>query len=98
MEIRPAALDQSPHGVVDIEHVPAIGGASRPLEWCRESWTDERAGRSGHVAQLLSLCQRLELLERLILDLANALTRDGEHLTDFFEGSRSAVLKTKSHA
>src|SRR5215471_4060949 len=34
--------------------------------------------RSGDVAELLRLCERLQLLQRLVLDLADALARDVE--------------------
>src|SRR5258706_11206309 len=39
-----------------------------------------------------------QFAQRLGLNLANALTRDREHLADFFEGARIAVLKPKTHA
>src|SRR6516225_1182767 len=39
-----------------------------------------------------------QFAQRLGFNLANALTRDGEHLADFFEGALIAVLKTKPHA
>src|ERR1700735_5802809 len=43
---------------------------------------------SGHVAELLCLRERLQLLERLVLDLADALTRDVERTTDLIECAR----------
>src|SRR3954469_17555065 len=42
----------------------------------------------GHVAKLLRLGEALELLERLVLDLANALARDVERPPDLVEGTR----------
>src|SRR5215469_2718883 len=39
-----------------------------------------------------------QFAQRLGLNLANALARDGEGLADFFEGVLTAVLKTKAHA
>ncbi len=43
--------------------------------------------RLGDVAKLLRLSQRLELLEALVLDLADALAGDVEGLADFVEGA-----------
>src|SRR3954452_1392657 len=40
------------------------------------------------VAQLLGFSQRLQLLQRLILDLANALARDVEGAPDLVERAR----------
>src|SRR5579871_5162090 len=42
---------------------------------------------SGHVAKLLRLGERLKLLERLVLDLADALARDVEGPADLVEGA-----------
>src|SRR5947199_4697498 len=42
----------------------------------------------GDVAQLLGLGQRLELLEGLVLDLADALARDVERPADLVERAR----------
>src|ERR1035437_8179330 len=42
---------------------------------------------SGDVAKLLGLCQALQLLQRLVLDLADALARDVERATDLVEGA-----------
>src|SRR5262249_29118149 len=39
-----------------------------------------------------------QFAQRLGLNLANALTRDGEHLADFFEGALIAVLEPITHA
>src|SRR5215204_6354243 len=44
--------------------------------------------RSGNVAQLLRFGQRLQLLERLVLDLADALACDVERATDLVERAR----------
>src|SRR6185437_3627573 len=44
--------------------------------------------RSGDVAELLCLRKRLQLLQRLILDLADALARDVERPPDLVERSR----------
>src|SRR5581483_5808520 len=48
---------------------------------------------SGHVAQLLGLGQRLQLLQRLVLDLADALARDVERAADLVE--RAGVLSAE---
>src|SRR5690242_6750206 len=45
-------------------------------------------GRSGDVAKLLGLGQRLQLLERLVLDLADALAGDVERPPDLVERAR----------
>src|SRR5581483_57682 len=44
--------------------------------------------RSGDLAQLLRFRERLQLLQRLVLDLANALARDVEGPPDLVEGAR----------
>src|SRR4051812_10258062 len=49
---------------------------------------ERAAGRLGDVAQLLRLGQRLQLLERLVLDLADALARDVERPPDLVERAR----------
>src|SRR5919107_173196 len=43
---------------------------------------------SGHVAELLGLRERLELLERLVLDLADALARHVERAADLVQRAR----------
>src|SRR5215467_2888974 len=39
-----------------------------------------------------------QFAQSLGFNLANALTRDGEHLADFFQGALIAVLKPETHA
>src|SRR3954452_6748142 len=41
-----------------------------------------------HIAELLGLRERLQLLERLVLDLADALARDVERSPDLVERAR----------
>src|SRR4051812_43897829 len=58
----------------------------------------ESAGyrRSGNFSKLLGLSQRLELLQRLVLDLADSLARDVERPPDLVQGAR--VLAAQSVA
>src|SRR3954451_16038683 len=51
---------------------------------------EQRAGRTtlSHVPQLLGLGEALELLERLVLDLADALARDVERPADLVQRAR----------
>src|SRR5215213_577599 len=51
---------------------------------------------SGHVAELLRLREGLQLLERLVLDLADPLARHVERATDLVE--RARVLPAQSVA
>src|SRR5436190_4717951 len=51
------------------------------------------AGRLGDVAQDLRVRERAELLERLILDLANALARHVERATDLVERARVLAVE-----
>src|SRR5262245_47224470 len=44
--------------------------------------------RSGDFAQLLGFCERLQLLQRLVLDLADPLAGDVEGAADLVEGPR----------
>src|SRR5258708_39753720 len=39
-----------------------------------------------------------QFAQRLGLNLANGLTRDREHLADFFEGARVAALQPQTHS
>src|SRR3954467_12551813 len=51
----------------------------------------EPATGSDAVAQSLRFGQALELLQRVVLDLADALAGDAERLADLFEGARLAA-------
>src|SRR4051812_13278141 len=53
-----------------------------------ESLTSEENARLGDIAELLGLRERLQLLERLVLDLADALARDVERPPDLVERAR----------
>src|SRR5436190_16570035 len=54
------------------------------------------ASFSGYVAQLLRLGEALKLLQRLVLDLADALARDVERAADLVE--RARVLSAEAVA
>src|ERR1700689_3784108 len=51
----------------------------------------------GGVAQPLRLRQRLELLERVVLDLADALARDVEGLADLLQRARALAGEPVAH-
>src|SRR5579875_274232 len=67
------------------------GGLSHPRPMPRAE-----ANQSGDVAQLLGLSQRLQLLQRLILDLPDALAGDVERAADLVE--RARMLATEAVA
>src|SRR5450755_2071277 len=54
-------------------------------------------GRSGHVAQTLCLRQRLELLERVVLDLTDPLARHVERAADLLQRVGTLTGETESH-
>src|SRR4051794_40463737 len=49
------------------------------------------------VAQTLRLGQHLELLERVVLDLADALARDSERAADLLQGARLLAGQPEAH-
>src|SRR4051794_13304880 len=53
--------------------------------------------RSDRVAQPLRLWQRLELLERVALDLADSLARHVERAADLLERERAAAREPEAH-
>ena len=55
-----------------------------------------RARRLGRLAQLLGFGQRLQLLERAVLDLADALARDVERAADLLERARAPADDARS--
>src|SRR3954453_23418533 len=73
---------------------PAPQPALCPLPLLRE----EPVSRRLHdVAQPLRLGQRLELLERVVLDLADALARDVERAPDLLQRARPAARQAEAH-
>src|SRR5437763_5159931 len=54
-----------------------------------DAWTTDQPGTSGGVAETLRLGQRLELLQRVVLDLANPLARDVERPADLLQRARA---------
>src|SRR3954467_7757868 len=52
------------------------------------SWRALNSSGLGDVAELLGLRERLQLLERLVLDLADALARHVERAPDLVQGAR----------
>src|SRR5829696_10566876 len=85
----------------ELEWVAALSAARAQVSQpnCPERWS-RGAGASGgssrlrHLAQLLRLGERLELLQALVLDLADALARDVERAPDLVE--RARVLATEA--
>src|ERR1700741_1736036 len=69
---------------------PDDGGGPSPRRDPRSAgFAGRRRQRlSGDVAKLLRFGERLELLERLVLDLADALARDVERPPDLIQRSR----------
>src|SRR3954452_12258813 len=53
--------------------------------------------RLAGVAQPLGLGQRLQLLQRVVLDLADSLTRDVERAADLFQGPRALAGQAEAH-
>src|SRR5215218_8096721 len=58
---------------------------------------EARAAALGGVAQLLGLWQRLELLQRVVLDLADPLARDVERAADLLERPRPPAGQPEAH-
>src|SRR4029078_5286312 len=62
-----------------------------------EPSTGSRPGGLDELAQTLSLGQRRELLERLVLDLADALARDVERGANLVERARLEAAHAEAH-
>src|SRR5471030_2358161 len=77
------------------------GGAARPRT-ARGHMRGARGWSSGHVAELLGFRERLKLLQRLVLDLPDALARDIERPANLVEGpwvlASEAVAKLQHSA
>src|SRR3954468_4317786 len=74
----------------------------------RRSWISRRAAvppllmptsgkRSGRVSEALCLGKRLELLERVVLDLPDALARDVERPPDLLQRVRTRAGQAEAH-
>src|SRR5262249_29733206 len=55
------------------------------------------SGASGDVAELLRLGERAQLLERLVLDLTDALARDVERPADLVERAGRLAVQPEAH-
>src|ERR1035438_4260519 len=74
---------------------PAVGsrGPTGPASTSNGAWRV----RSRHVAQALRLRQRLELLERVVLDLTDPLARHVERPADLLQRVGTLTGETESH-
>src|SRR5437588_12586782 len=62
-----------------------------------DAWTTDQPGTSGGVAEALRLGERLELLQRVVLDLADPLARDVEGPADLLQRARAPARETEPH-
>src|SRR5262249_31696328 len=72
----------------------AAGGAARrrqPQSPSARSAENRRPARLRRVAEPLRLGQRLQLLQRVVLDLADPLARDVERLADLLQRARATA-------
>src|ERR1700722_16451579 len=83
MEVRSLLGNELVQGSHDVEHATLIGNPRPTLEYRAPGWTDPRV--LGDVAELLRLSEALQLLQRLVLDLADALTGDVEGASNLVE-------------
>src|SRR4029077_21265448 len=83
--------NQRRHTPTGLQPVPFSLSGTLPARGC---WDNraldliERAGSAHRAAQALGLRQGLQLLERVVLDLADALTRHSERAPDLLERAR----------